>query len=416
LPLEHGVKRITVRLFGRSDTSLAAALVVGGFLLFHQPLRVLFVAASDVERQYHLDLVQSLVVLSAVLAFHQYRKRQDANTELAAAAAEGRQAQLRLQELERLVGLGRAMAIAVDFTGLHHAWSRYLPRFTQDRSSWLLICQQGCWDVLVRDADDRRPAEELESIAQRGLAAAGGDDAIRIDGMVCFPMIVGGKPVGLVLVKDEPVLSAQDCRGIEAAVALAAISVRNVQTLIETRENSLRDGLTGCFNRAHAMETLTSELRRAQRGRTPLSMIMFDVDEFKRVNDTYGHLAGDHVLAEVGARLSALLRTSDVKCRYGGDEFLLILPDTPAAGAGQLAESIRREISRIALPAETGGAHITVSSGVVTATREELDARAFIARADRALYTAKHAGRNRVCAADADTVVAARLRLVSAAG
>jgi len=160
------------------------------------------------------------------------------------------------------------------------------------------------------------------------------------------------------------------------------------------------------------LETLNAELRRAQRAKTPLSMIMFDVDKFKAVNDSYGHLAGDQLLAEVGKRLAEQLRTSDVKCRYGGDEFLLILPDTPAGGARQVAESLRYELSRIALPAGDSEVTMTVSVGVVTTAKNELDAQAVIARADKALYRAKHAGRNRVYVAEMDA--GASLRLVNA--
>ena len=411
-------RRMTLRLFERTDTALAAGLIVGIFILFHQPLQYLLATATDIEHQYHLDLIQPLVVLAAVFIFHHFRKAQQAKSELAATAAEVLQARLRSEELERLVGLGRAVAMATDFTRLHEAFSRYLPKFTNDRLSWLLICHQGCWDVLVRGVDDHRAPEDLESVAERALATQiTGSDTIRIDGLACFPMLVGGKPVGMLLVKETPALSWQDCRALDAAAALGAISVRNMQTLIETRENSLRDSLTGCFNRAHAIETLKAELRRAQRGRTPLSMIMFDIDKFKGVNDTYGHLAGDQLLAEVGRRLGETLRTSDVKCRYGGDEFLLILPDTPAAGARQLAESLRREMSHIALPTPEGELKATISLGVVTAAKDEMDAQAIIARADKALYRAKHGGRNRVYAGEPETAVPATqpLRLVNAA-
>jgi len=412
-------KRFALRLFERNDVVLGVGLIVGVFILFNQPLRFLLETATDIGHQYHLDLVQPLVVLAAAFIFHHYRKTQQAKSALAAAAAEASQARLRSEELERLVGLGRAVAMATDFTRLHEAFSRYLPKFTNDRLSWLIIWHQGCWDVLVRRTDDHRAPEELESIAERALASqVTGGDTIRIDGLACFPMVVGGKPVGMLLVKETPALSWQDCRALDAAAALGAISVRNMHTLIETRENSLRDSLTGCFNRAHAIDTLKSELRRAQRGRTPLSMIMFDVDKFKGVNDTYGHLAGDQLLAEVGKRLGELLRTSDVKCRYGGDEFLLILPDTPTAGARQVAESLRREMSHIAVPTAEGDLKITISLGVVTAVNDEMDAQAFIVRADKALYRAKHAGRNCVYAGEPDTAAAAAtpLRLVNAAG
>jgi diguanylate cyclase (GGDEF)-like protein len=388
-------------------------LIVGIFILFHQPLQFLLDTANDFERRYHLDLLQPLIVLTAVFIFHQYRKGQQANAQLTMAATEATQARLRSEELERLVGLGRAVATAADFTRLHEAFSRYLPKFTSERASWLLICRQGCWDVLVRCVDDHRATDDLESIAQRALVSqVTSGDIIRVEGLACFPMLVGGQPVGMILIQEPPALSAQDCRVLEAAAALGAISIRNMQTLIETRENSLRDGLTGCFNRAHAMETLNAELRRAQRGKTPLSMIMFDVDKFKAVNDSYGHLAGDQLLAEVGKRLAEQLRTSDVKCRYGGDEFLLILPDTPAGGARQVAESLRYELSRISLPAGDAEVTMTVSVGVVTAAKNELDAQALISRADKALYRAKHAGRNRVYVAEMDP--AASLRLVNA--
>src|SRR5215469_2836323 len=302
-------KGISLRLFERTDTSLAAALIVGIFILFHQPLEFLLDTANEFERLYHLDLIQPLLVLTAVFIFHQYRKGQHAKAQLTAAAAEATQARLRSEELERLVGLGRAVAMATDFTRLHEAFSRYLPKFTNERSSWLLICRQGCWDVLVRGVDDHRAADALESIAQRALVSQmTGAETIRVDGLACFPMIVGGQPVGMILIQEPPALSLQDCRVLEAAAALGAISIRNMQTLIETRENSLRDTLTGCFNRTHALETLNAELRRAQRAKTPLSMIMFDVDKFKAVNDSYGHLAGDQLLAEVGKRLAEQLR------------------------------------------------------------------------------------------------------------
>jgi diguanylate cyclase (GGDEF)-like protein len=410
-------KRLGLRFFERNDTVLAAGLIVGVFILFHQPLKFLLETATDIEHLYHLDFIQPLIVFAAVFLFHHYRKAQQAKSELTAAAAEASQARLRSEELERLVGLGRAVSMATDFTRLHEAFSCYLPKFTNGRLSWLLICHNGCWDVLVRGIDDHRAPDDLESVAARALAAqAKGGDTIRMDGLACFPMLVGGKPVGMLLVRETPALSWQDCRALDAAAALGAISVRNMQTLIETREHSLRDALTGCFNRAYALESLTAELRRAQRGRTPLSLIMFDVDKFKTVNDTYGHLLGDQLLGDVGKRLGELLRTSDVKCRYGGDEFLLILPDTPAAGARQVAESLRREMSRLALPTAEGEVRVTVSLGVVTAARDEVDPQAIIARVDKALYRAKHGGRNRVYADQAETVAATLpLRLVNAA-
>jgi diguanylate cyclase (GGDEF)-like protein len=407
-----------VRLISRHDTGLVAALIVGTFVLFNQPLRALLETAGDIQRRYHLDLVQTLILLVVVLAFHQTRKRQEAKAEARTAAAEAQQARLRSEELERLVGLSRALASVNDYMGLSQALWRYLPKFTCDRASWLLICQQGCWDVLLRDTDDRRSNEELEAIAGKALAIDASQparvDGISIDDALCFPMMAGGNPVGVLIVRDKPGLSLDERRALLAAVSLAGIAVRNVQAFVEARENSLRDGLTGCFNRAHAVDTLHAELKRARRTRASLSMLMFDIDHFKRVNDSYGHLAGDQLLAEVGRRLDSVLRSTDVKCRYGGDEFLIILPETPASGARQLAESLRQELSTIAVDTADGPLTATFSIGVATAGEEDKDAETFVARTDRELYKAKRNGRNRVSSAEPEVV--APLRLVSMAG
>jgi diguanylate cyclase (GGDEF)-like protein len=406
-----------MRLVGRNDTSLAVALIVGTVVLFHQPLGFLLETAAEIQRQYHVDLIQALLVLGGVFGLHQFRKRQEAKAEALASAAEAQQARLRSEELTRLVALSRALASATDFRGLERAIARYLPKFTHERTTWFLVCQGGCWDVLFRDGDHRRPVEETEAIADRALAADGAAGSpgasVQVDDTVCVPLMVGGTPVGLVQVLDSPPLSAEERRALEAASGLAAIAVCNVQTFIETKENSLRDSLTGCFNRAYAVETIDAEMRRARRKSQPLSVLMFDVDGFKHVNDTYGHLTGDHLLSLVGKTLRDVLRTTDIKCRYGGDEFLIVLPDTPAAGARQVAESIRRELSNVVLAAADARVSVTVSLGIATSSADDRDAPALIARADRALYRAKQAGRNRACA-DVDPA-ASPLRLVSVA-
>ena len=402
-----------MRLISRNDTSLVAALIIGALVLFQQPLRFVFDAAEEIERQYHLDLTQGLGVLAVVFVFHMYRKRVEAKTEAAAATIETQQARLRSQELEQLVGLSRALASVTDFTGLSQVFSRYLPTFANEQAISLLISRQGCWDVLLRDEGEHRTAEQLEAVADLALVADAGRDAhrenLRVGDVLCFPLMIGARPVGIIQVHDVPALSPGDCRALEAAASMAAIAIRNVQSLLETRENSVRDGLTGCFNRAHALETLNAELRRARRGPIPLSLVMFDIDDFKRVNDSYGHVTGDNMLAEVGRRLADVLRTSDLKCRYGGDEFLVILPDTPAAGARHVAESIRDAMSHIAVTIGDASVAVTVSVGVATAQGDERDAQFFVALADKALYRAKQTGRDHVCDAEVRTVAPLRL-------
>jgi diguanylate cyclase (GGDEF)-like protein len=121
------------------------------------------------------------------------------------------------------------------------------------------------------------------------------------------------------------------------------------------RENSVRDGLTGCNNRTHALEVIDTELRRARRSQTPVSLIMFDIDHFKDVNDRFGHLCGDAVLAAVGVKMRQVLRGSDIKCRFGGEEFLVMLPETPLEGAKRVADTLRRELSELRSPGANRG-------------------------------------------------------------
>ena len=126
---------------------------------------------------------------------------------------------------------------------------------------------------------------------------------------------------------------------------------------------------------------------------------MFDIDHFKMINDELGHLRGDDLLRAVGAQLTRVLRSTDVRCRYGGDEFLVILPDTPTLGAQQVAECLRREIATLAMVAGDRRIAVTASLGVAAAAMDDLGVTALIERADEALYRAKRAGRNRFCVA-----------------
>jgi diguanylate cyclase (GGDEF)-like protein/PAS domain S-box-containing protein len=162
------------------------------------------------------------------------------------------------------------------------------------------------------------------------------------------------------------------------------------------RRLSTTDGLTGLFNRRHLDETLATEMERAQRYNAPLAIMMFDVDHFKRFNDEHGHDQGDRVLQAIAQSLQEHVRKVDVPCRYGGEEFLAILPGTNQAGAIIVAERLRHAIEQM----EVDGLKVTISIGV--ATLPELDVPGpsqLVEAADAALYRAKRAGRNQVIAA-----------------
>jgi diguanylate cyclase (GGDEF)-like protein len=386
-----------MRLLDRNDTSLAIALLASALVIFQKPFHLITEFAHGVELHYNIDLLPGLVVLVGALAFHQHGKRQQARAGEARAAAEAAEERLRAAELERLVAFGGALGSALDSLGLRQVFWRYLPAFARDHELWMLTRTPTGWETLVRDATvtQLRAAEALEAVATEALSAPSQADGIVVTDDVCFPMVVGESSLGVVGVKNVPPLSLAHRRGIGAAVSLLAIALRNVQLLTQTRESSVRDQLTGCFNRAYAIESLGSELQRARRSGRPLSVMMFDVDGLKRINDDHGHLAGDALLAAVAEQVKATLRAGDIKCRWGGDEFLLVLPDTPRAGAEHAGASLTREVGALLVPTASGSVTPTISVGVAVAENGETDPMAIVARADEALYRAKHTGRNR---------------------
>jgi len=393
-----------VRLITRNDTSLAMALIASTVILFQQPLRYIFDIAKDIEARYHVDLVPALVLLVVVFGFHEYQKRAQAKAEARAAAAEAAQARMRSQELEQLMAFSQALANSLDQSNLQQMLWKFLPTFAHNRPFWVMAYRGNGWEPLVHDG---WTVESLERLATQVLTpdalrqAARGNEADAAE--LHLPLMAGGAPVGVIGISNLPAMSEEERKAWGAAAAVLAIGVRNMQLFSQTREQSLRDALTGCFNRAHAVETLANEIRRARRTSRPLSILMFDIDHFKTINDRLGHLRGDELLHGVGIELSKVLRTTDVRCRYGGDEFLVVLPETPLVGAEQVAESIRREIGAIAVTSGDTTVPISVSMGVAMATVNDRSPEALIERADKALYESKKQGRNRVSVAPAST-------------
>jgi diguanylate cyclase (GGDEF)-like protein/PAS domain S-box-containing protein len=162
------------------------------------------------------------------------------------------------------------------------------------------------------------------------------------------------------------------------------------------KEQSITDTLTGIFNRRHFDEVLLTEFKRWKRYGQPFSVMMIDVDHFKKFNDTHGHDCGDHVLAAIGRVLEELSAPAQIPCRYGGEEMIVVMPGVVEQGGADLAEAIRLGISKL----EVDGLKVTVSIGVAGLPGHAVDdADALVKLADEALYVAKEAGRNRVCLA-----------------
>src|SRR6058998_3808106 len=190
--------------------------------------------------------------------------------------------------------------------------------------------------------------------------------------------------------------SDDDVRLLETLAVRAGPAIENARRFREARQLADLDALTGLHNRRYFHETLSRECARAHRYERKLSLIVFDLDDFKEINDRIGHLAGDTVLAEAAERVRDVVRSADIACRVGGDEFAVVLPESSLQDADQLYRRIQNAVS--ARPIGTIG-KVFLSAGVAE-LRAEDDAITFFERADHALYRAKDAGKGRVVAAN----------------
>ena len=323
----------------------------------------------------------------------------------AASVAAGTPESDRSCELEGLRALGLRLAAATSPDGLRDALRRSLPDLPLAGAPWVLIRNDGAWEAVAGGLPEapHRPCPLLEAVAERvlnlGPDALGRTGGVECDDQVCFPMMAGETVVG-VLGTSRTAHADRSQRPLVAAIAaVLGLAVRHVRLLGEMEAHAAcdGDGLTGCSTRACGMRVLDAAFERARRARRPLSLVMLDLDDFKSVNDRHGHLCGDAVLTAVGARLRDTTRSSDLRCRFGGDEFLVLLPDTPRDGAAQVAEALRREIGRVSVQWHGVSVSTAASLGVACGGLGGTDALALIARADAALYRAKETGRNRVC-------------------
>jgi diguanylate cyclase (GGDEF)-like protein len=204
--------------------------------------------------------------------------------------------------------------------------------------------------------------------------------------------------------QDYLIKSRLNPAGLQQAVHQAIDKVRQRRQQAARQEELERqvitDSLTGLLNRRYFLERLDQEIARGRRYESVLSLLMIDVDQFKRVNDTYGHLVGDHVLVQVGKVLRSCLRSSDLAARYGGEEFCVLAANTDLEGGRTFAERIRHMVASQQIPSpDQTTFSITCSIGVAEAGAAAVSVLELVGRADEALYRAKQQGRNRVCTA-----------------
>ena len=224
---------------------------------------------------------------------------------------------------------------------------------------------------------------------------------------LCVPLIAHGETLGLLLLLKNRQENPQEVAINEAKQRLAttaakqvALSLANLNLRNTLQQQAIRDPLTGLFNRRYMEETLRREILRVQRKGAPLGIIMLDLDLFKHFNDSFGHEAGDILLKAVGSLLQTTIRREDIACRYGGEEFILILPEATMETTRERAELIRQgvQLLQVQYQGESLG-QITVSLGVAGFPLQGDEGEAIIRAADAAMYQAKQGGRNRVVSA-----------------
>jgi diguanylate cyclase (GGDEF)-like protein/PAS domain S-box-containing protein len=236
---------------------------------------------------------------------------------------------------------------------------------------------------------------------------------------LCIPILAQGEALGILhfqATEEVPVLADAELSLKTTFAGQVGLSVANIRLREALRSQSIKDPLTGLYNRRYLTEMLEREIRRAVRAEQSLGILMLDLDHFKKFNDTYGHEAGDTVLRETASFLSKSIRVEDVVCRFGGEEFVIILPTADLNASHSRAERIRSKIRELAVLHQGQSlGMITVSIGVATLPQHGTSPKDLLEAADAALYRAKREGRDRVVNAEPRAEPAPELTTVEAA-
>lgn len=324
----------------------------------------------------------------------------------------------RAQQLEAINAVAQQTTAVLDLDELLTVVCRLLLEWFHIDHAAVLLCEGD--NLRVRAYEGRlTPKVPLGAILAPGTgltARALGqgksvveNDVGRVDGYypgfvetkseVCVPLIFFGEKLGVLALDSaaESAFDPEDIQPLESVADICAAAIQNANYFERMRQLAYVDGLTGIHNRRFFEMRIVEELERASRFQGRMSVIMVDIDHFKKLNDEFGHLLGDEVLRGVAGILKQQLRKMDMVCRYGGEEFAVVVPETTGENAVTVAEKLRRQVECFPFPGVPRP--VTISCGVAEypvhgASRDEV-----VAAADGALYTAKQQGRNRVVAA-----------------
>lgn len=300
----------------------------------------------------------------------------------------------------------RNLAVCESFSTLFDNLAQFVSQVTNYR--WLAVTT----DAPQRAALHSRPAFQETAVAEASKAMGievtewllvADDDASDEEGTsipIVKPVYLGSVKLGTIALGPRSASRSQDNELMEILARELGGSLRTASLVEESRSLARRDALTGLFNRRAFSEALDVEITRCRRYGVPLSVLLLDIDHFKRINDTHGHQAGDAVLHEVGRAIAAAARRCDICARWGGEEFIIVLGQTEPAAALIAGERVRKEIEQLDVKTASGTAIPVTASVGVTSLYLADSIESFLDRADKAMYIAKTSGRNRVCTSE----------------
>ena len=223
-------------------------------------------------------------------------------------------------------------------------------------------------------------------------------DSVFIRSILCFPLQLHGEKIGVIelINKTTGAFTQQDQSLIELLAHPISIAIQTLDRFGEAERRTITDDLTKLYNYRYLMQYLEADVKRCLRYKKKVSLLFIDVDGFKRINDTFGHLVGSQALSEMGQVFRGMVRETDVVGRYGGDEFVIVLPETPLNGAMVIAERIRKKVEECEFVAQNLSIRLTVSLGVANCPKHTLTAEGLIKKADAAMYRAKELSKNSI--------------------
>ncbi len=334
----------------------------------------------------------------------------------------------RNQELILLGEMGDMLQSCVNMEETYNVAANFLKEIFREESGALFMLDTSCnllkavstWGELTTEGEIF-PREECWALRTGKILGADAHhiglcrhpNAPREADNLCIPMMAQGEALGILRIqRNNPDGNLQESKKQLAATVAEhlALALANLNLRETLRHQSVRDPLTGLFNRRFMDEVLQREIYRANRYQRPLGLVLLDIDHFKRLNDSFGHEAGDTLLREMGTFLQSKIREGDTACRYGGEEFLIIMPDMALPNLVARAEQLRERFNRLTfLHQGQSLGMVTFSLGLAALPEHGASARALLQAADKALYRAKSEGRNRVALPPAE----AEERLVS---